>query len=63
MKNCGTCIHYRSFEDQISPASMSTSPVEFCALTNRDDCSYCAEACAEYEAEQDYIDFLKGEIK
>lgn len=61
MKPCGTCIHYRSYEDRISPASMSTTLVEYCAVGDDDHCGYCQPACAKYEPDQDYIDFLNKE--
>lgn len=56
MKLCGTCKHYRSYEDNVSPASVSTVLVEYCAVGNEDHCGCCCPACVDYEPDQDYID-------
>ena len=58
MKTCGYCINYRVFEDRISPASMSTTLVEFCSLGKDHNCAYANPVCDDYEPDLDYIEFM-----
>jgi hypothetical protein len=58
--HCGTCLYYRSYEDRISPASISTVLVEYCTMGNEGSCGYCKPACADYEPDQDYIDLMNS---
>lgn len=59
MKTCGYCLNYRSFEDRIAPGSMATTLVEFCALGADHNCAYCFPACADYEPDEAYIEFMR----
>ena len=52
---CGTCEHYRSFEEQVGCGYVL---VEYCARHSKMPCGYCRTACADYSADENYIEFL-----
>lgn len=59
MKTCGTCLNYRM--EEVSPISGATTVHDYCVLDCDRVCGYHVIACDEYDADEEYIKFMRFE--